>query len=68
MMTAKEYASLVEREDFVPAQNRDLGIDKVYSAQSFWKDALGRFVKNRGAVFGLVMIVLSWLWPLPVPR
>ena len=39
MMTAKEYASLVEREDFVPAQNRDLGIDKVYSAQSFWKDA-----------------------------
>ena len=57
MMTAKEYASLVEREDFVPAQN-DLGIDKVYSAQSFWKDALGRFVKNRGAVFGLVMIVL----------
>ena len=58
MMTAKEYASLVEREDFVPAQNRDLGIDKVYSAQSFWKDALGRFVKNRGAVFGLVMIVL----------
>ena len=58
MMTAKEYASLVESEDFVPAQNRDLGIDKVYSAQSFWKDALGRFVKNRGAVFGLVMIVL----------
>ena len=58
MMTAKEYASLVEREDFVPAQNRDLGSDKVYSAQSFWKDALGRFVKNRGAVFGLVMIVL----------
>ena len=58
MMTAKEYASLVESEDFVPAQNRDLGIDKVYSAQSFRKDALGRFVKNRGAVFGLVMIVL----------
>lgn len=28
MMTAKEYASLVDREDFVPAQNRDLGIDK----------------------------------------
>ena len=46
MMTAKEYASLVEREDFVPAQNRDLGIDKVYSAQSFWKDALGRFYVN----------------------
>ena len=33
MMTAKEYASLVEREDFVPAQNRDLGIDKVYSLE-----------------------------------
>ena len=58
MMTAKQYAASVEREDFVLANRHDLGVDKVYGSQSFWRDALGRFVKNKGAVFGLVMIVL----------
>ncbi len=58
MMTVKQYAASVEREDFVLANRHDLGVDKVYGSQSFWRDALGRFVKNKGAVFGLVMIVL----------
>ncbi len=58
MTTAKQYAAAVERDDFVLANRGDLGVDRVYGSQSFWRDALSRFVKNKGAVFGLVMIVL----------
>lgn len=58
MMTAKQYAAAVEDRDFTLANRHDLGVDKVYASQSFWKDALGRFTKNKGAVFGLVMIAL----------
>ena len=58
MMTVKQYAASVEREDFVLANRHDLGVDKVYGSQSFWRDALGRFVKNKGAVFGLVIVTV----------
>ena len=43
---------------FVWAKEHDLGTDQVYDARSFWKDAVARFCKNKGAVFGLVMIVM----------
>ncbi|KAA8999749.1 ABC transporter permease [Paenibacillus spiritus] len=33
-------------------------IDRNYSSQSYWKDALVRFRANKGAVFGLIMIIL----------
>ena len=43
---------------FVLAKEHGLGTDQVYEARSFWKDAAVRFCKNKGAVFGLVMIVV----------
>ena len=43
---------------FVWAKEHRLGTDQVYEARSFWKDAAVRFCKNKGAVFGLVMIVV----------
>lgn len=43
---------------FVWAKEHRLGTDQVYEARSFWKDAALRFCKNKGAVFGLVMIVV----------
>ena len=43
---------------FVWAKEHILGTDQVYEARSFWKDAALRFCKNKGAVFGLVMIVV----------
>lgn len=58
MISEKEFISQVTQGDFVPAANHNLATDKVYAAQSFWKDAVNRFVKNKGAVFGLVMIVI----------
>lgn len=33
-------------------------IDKVYASQSYWKDVTKRFVKNKGAVVGLVCIII----------
>lgn len=33
-------------------------VDKIYASQSYWKDVLNRFKKNKGAVIGLVFIVL----------
>lgn len=32
-------------------------VDKIYASQSFWKDVLNRFKKNKGAIIGLVCIV-----------
>lgn len=43
---------------FVWAKEHRLGTDQVYEARSFWKDAAVRFCKNKGAVFGLVTIVV----------
>jgi oligopeptide transport system permease protein len=33
-------------------------VDKVYASQSYWKDVLNRFKKNKGAIIGLVFIIL----------
>lgn len=33
-------------------------VDKVYASQSYWKDVLIRFKKNKGAIIGLIFIVL----------
>lgn len=58
-MTNNKQTSLpVEQKDFVLANRHDLGVDHAYNAQSFWRDAVTRFIKNKGAIFGLVMIVV----------
>jgi oligopeptide transport system permease protein len=33
-------------------------VDKIYASQSYWKDVLNRFKKNKGAVIGLICIIL----------
>lgn len=33
-------------------------VDKLYASQSYWRDVLNRFKRNKGAVIGLVFIVL----------
>lgn len=36
-------------------------VDKIYASQSYWKDVINRFKKNKGALIGLVCIVLITL-------
>jgi oligopeptide transport system permease protein len=38
-----------------------LEIDNSYASQPYWKDVLSRFVKNRGAIIGLICIILITL-------
>ena len=33
-------------------------VDEIYASQSYWKDVLNRFKKNKGAIIGLICIVL----------
>ena len=33
-------------------------VDKIYASQPYWKDVLTRFIKNKGAMIGLVFIIL----------
>lgn len=42
-------------------------VDETFASQSFWKDALGRFKKNKGAIFGLVCIVIIVLMAIIGP-
>ncbi len=56
--TEPSVASCLEQGDFTPVVRTNIEIDKTYTEHSFFKDALHRFKKNKGAVFGLIMIVL----------
>ncbi len=49
---------MLTTEDFTPAEQNEIEIEKAYASQSFWKDVVSRFIKNKGAVFGLLMILL----------
>ncbi len=60
-------ATNLQASDFKPADQHQLHIDATYSSQNFWKDALSRFKKNKGAVFGLFMIVFIVFFALLGP-
>lgn len=66
-MEEKRPVAGVADQDFVLAHRRDLEMDHTYGSQSFWRDALSRFVKNKGAVFGLLMIAFIVLLALAGP-
>ncbi|WP_277405397.1 hypothetical protein [Lacrimispora xylanisolvens] len=48
-------------DDFIMADNRRIGIDRVYPAQSYWKDVISSFLKNKGAAAGFIAIVFCHL-------
>lgn len=48
-----------QEDDFqLKERNGFSHIDNNFASQSFWKDALTRFVNNKGAVFALIVIIL----------
>lgn len=54
-------------DDFQLANREDLYIDKVYENQSFWKDVISRLSANKGAVVGLIFIIIIVLFAIIVP-
>lgn len=47
--------------------NQDITKDVVTPAKPFWKDALGRFLKNKGSVIGIIIIAIYIILAIIVP-
>lgn len=61
VLDVEDYLSQIEfREDDFEFmhQNEEALIDRNFSSQSYWRDALVRFKKNKGAVASLICILL----------
>lgn len=54
-------------DDFKLAHNHDIHIDKTYENHSFWRDFFIRFKANKGAVIGLVCILVIILFAILAP-
>lgn len=54
--------------DFELASDKDIQIDKVYEAKPHWKDVLDTFIQNKGAIVGLVAIILVVLMAIIGPH
>ena len=48
-------------------QDERLKTDVIYQGQSFWKDVWHRFIQNKGALFGFIMIVFLLLMAIFAP-
>jgi oligopeptide transport system permease protein len=55
-------------DDFLMADNRELGMDQVYPARSYWRDVISAFIKNKGAVIALVAILLIIFFAIAGPH
>lgn len=55
-------------DDFELANNHDIHIDKVYEASPHWKDILSTFLKNKGAIVGLIAILLVCIMAIVGPH
>lgn len=70
-LTAEEYLGRIEfRSDDFEFQHRDgfEHIDTNFASQSYWRDALVRFKKNKGAIFSLVCILFLVIMAFAGPK
>lgn len=54
-------------DDFLLAENQNLGMDQVYPARSYWSDVFSAFIKNKGAVIGLIAILFIIFFAIAGP-
>ncbi|WP_296879060.1 ABC transporter permease [Thomasclavelia sp.] len=53
--------------DFV-SENQEANIkDVINPAKPFWKDSLGRFIKNKGSVIGIIIIAIYIILAIVIP-
>ena len=64
-MTEK-YEFLADDFEFV-SENKDDIKDVVMPAKPFWKDSIGRFIKYKGSVIGIIFIAVYILLAIVVP-
>lgn len=61
-----KYEFLPDDFEFV-GEKQDITKDVVTPAKPFWKDALGRFFKNKGSVIGMIIIAIYIILAIIVP-
>jgi len=57
----EQNIEFLEKDFELVGQDNLSHVDKIYASQSYWKDVFNRFKKNKGAIIGLVCIVLITL-------
>lgn len=53
-----DYSSLPENAFELRHNDIHAHVDTNFASQSYWKDALVRFVRNKGAIIGLFLIIV----------
>lgn len=62
-----DYSSLPENAFELQHNDIHAHVDKNFTSQNYWKDALVRFVRNKGAIIGLIMIVVIVFFAIAGP-
>lgn len=62
----EDYEFLPDDFEFV-GDKQNIMIDEVLPSKPKWKDILGRFMENKGAVFGVIVIAIITLLAVIVP-
>ena len=59
-MKAENFDYSALPQDAFELTNNDIHkhVDRNFASQNYWKDALVRFLRNKGAIFGLIMIAI----------
>ena len=59
-MRAEDFDYSALPKDAFELQHNDVHahVDKNFASQNYWKDALVRFLRNKGAIVGLILIVI----------
>ena len=67
--TDELLANVTFREDdFQLKPSAELHIDTNFASQSYWRDSLARFKKNKGAIFALIVILLTIILAIAGPH
>ncbi|MBQ7124332.1 MAG: ABC transporter permease [Oscillospiraceae bacterium] len=53
-----DYSALPQDAFELTHNDVNAHIDRNFASQNYWKDALVRFLRNKGAIFGLIMIAV----------
>ena len=53
-----DYSALPQDAFELTHNDTSAHVDRNFASQNYWKDALVRFLRNKGAIFGLIMIAI----------
>ena len=53
-----DYSALPQDAFELTHNDINAHVDRNFASQNYWKDALVRFLRNKGAIFGLIMIAI----------